>query len=175
MLLVWVCLLLLQGPVLLTLNRLMHPTPQAILTLGGRWQRETYTARFALAHPTLPIWISSGLQPDRVLPMFEGLGIEGDRLTLDYRAVDTVTNFTTLVPDLKARHIRHLYLITSDFHMARARAIATIVLGSHGIAFTPVPVISLESSESPFRIARDMIRSWFWLVTGRTGASLSGR
>lgn len=173
--LVWVCLVLFQGPILLPIIRVFYPSPQAILTLGGRWQRETYTARFALAHPTLPIWISSGLTPDKVLPMFYDLGIADNRLTLDYRAVDTVTNFTTLVADLQVRHIHHIYLITSDFHMARAEAIATIVLGSHGITFTPVPVISMEPPESGFRIARDMIRSWLWLVIGYTGSSLSGR
>lgn len=172
LLLAWGGLLLIQGPVLLLLAHLLWPQPQAILTLGGRMQRETYTARFALAHRDLPIWISSGLGPDRVRPMFQSLGIGEDRLTLDYRAVDTVTNFTTLVPTLKARHIHHLYLITSDFHMPRAKAIATIVLGSNGIAFTPIPVISLEPPESWQRIARDMVRSWLWLATRWTGANL---
>ncbi|MHC5722289.1 MAG: YdcF family protein, partial [Nostoc sp.] len=69
-----------------------------------------------------------------------------------------------------------IYLITSDYHMKRARAIAAIVLGSQGIAVTPVEVPSQgDKSETLVRILRDCGRSLLWVVTGRTGASFNPR
>ncbi|MHC5731641.1 MAG: YdcF family protein, partial [Nostoc sp.] len=60
--------------------------------------------------------------------------------------------------------------------MKRARAIAAIVLGSHGIAVTPVEVPSQgDKSETLVRILRDCGRSILWVVTGRTGASFNPR
>ena len=55
--------------------------------------------------------------------------------------------------------------------MARSRAIATLVLGSRGIAVTPISVPSTgRQPESKLRIARDCIRSLVWMLTGHTGA-----
>jgi uncharacterized SAM-binding protein YcdF (DUF218 family) len=65
-----------------------------------------------------------------------------------------------------------IYLITSDFHMARANAIAFFVLGSHGITFTSVSVTSNHSPESWLVILRDTSRALFWIITGHNGASL---
>jgi uncharacterized SAM-binding protein YcdF (DUF218 family) len=152
---------------------LQAPQPQAILTLGAWVDREYFTAKFATAHPDLEIWVSTGTPVETARPVFRGFGIPDARVHLDRRAVDTVTNFTTLVPDFKQRRIQHLYLITSDYHMPRAKAIATLILGSAGIAFTPIPVPSNEPPESLFRIFRDIGRCFLWIFTGRTGASLN--
>ncbi|MBD2129866.1 YdcF family protein [Microcoleus sp. ZQ-A2] len=167
-------LLLLLGiiPARLAIASYQAPHPQGILTLGGGRDREEFTAQFAKYYPSLEIWVSSGTSPDLARPIFRAAGIPDSRVHLDNRAVDTVTNFTSLVEDLKRRHIQHIYLITSDFHMSRAKAIATIVLGSQGIAFTPVSVPTREPVESQLHILRDVVRAFLWLVTGRTGASL---
>jgi uncharacterized SAM-binding protein YcdF (DUF218 family) len=159
-------------PIRLAIAARQAPHPQAILMLGGRPAREPFTAEFAKTHPHLRIWLSSGLGPLAAKPLFQDAGITDDRVHLDYRAVDTVTNFTTLVDDLAQHNIKHVYLITSDFHMPRSQAIATIVLGSRGIAFTPVTVPSSEAPESPIRVCRDVIRSVFWLTTGFTGSRI---
>ncbi|MEO1378225.1 MAG: YdcF family protein, partial [Cyanobacteria bacterium J06635_10] len=84
-------------------------------------------------------------------------------------------NFTSLVKKFKKRHIHHIYLITSDFHMPRSKAISTIVLGSRGIAFTPIPIPDRKYRESRLRIIRDSCRAILWIVTGHTGASLNPR
>lgn len=149
------------------------PTPEAILMLGGNTDREAFTARFALQHPDLDIWVSSGLPRAQASQIFRSAGIERDRLHLDYRAIDTVTNFSTLVDDFKNRNIQHVYLITSEFHMPRAEAIATIILGSQGIVFTPISIPSLDPPESWLRVARDAGRSVLWAFTGHTGATLN--
>lgn len=166
------CILLLISfiPVRLVLAKTCAPIPQAILTLGGDPARETFTANFAQMHPSLEIWISS---PSEKVLDFQAAGIADTRVHVDRRAVDTVTNFTSLVQEFKKRSLHHLYLITSDYHMPRTKAIATLVLGSQGIAFTPVSVPSDKPPESKLRILRDSGRALFWIFTGRTGASLN--
>ncbi|GAB4171717.1 MAG: YdcF family protein [Coleofasciculaceae cyanobacterium] len=162
-------------PVRLAIASYQAPNPQAILTLGGSPDREEFTAQFAQYYPSLDIWVSSGIAPEKARAVFRLSGIPDSRVHLDYRAVDTVTNFTSLVADFKRLHIQHVFLITSDFHMPRSQAIATIVFGSQGITFTPVSIPSQTSvePESQLHILRDVGRSLLWLVTGRTGASLN--
>ncbi|MDV3351365.1 YdcF family protein [Leptothoe sp. LEGE 181152] len=88
---------------------------------------------------------------------------------LDYQATDTVTNFTTLIAQFKQHNIRHLYVVTSDFHMPRAKVIGSIVLVQSSMTFTPVIMPTNERAESWLRIARDGGRSILWTMTGQTG------
>lgn len=166
--------LLLLGiiPLRLAIASYQVPHPQTILTLGGGREREEFTAQFAKFYPSLEVWVSSGLPPDQAHPIFRAYGIPDSRVHIDSRAVDTVTNFTSLVADFKRHHFQHVYLITSEFHMPRAKAIATIVFGSQGITFTPVTIPSDKPLESEFHVLRDVGRAFLWLVTGHTGASL---
>jgi len=79
-----------------------------------------------------------------------------------------------LAEDFTDQKLQHIYLITSDYHLARVRAIATIVLGSQGIVVTPVAVPSFGyKSESLVRVLRDCGRSILWIFSGKTGASLN--
>lgn len=151
------------------------PRPEAILVLGGDPKREVAAAQLARHYPKLNIWVSSGASPGTAKAIFSEAGVSPQQLHLDYRAVDTVTNFTTLVSDFKRRDIQHVFVVTSDFHMTRAKAIATVVLGSQGIAFTPVSVASGGSREAPIRVWRDIGRSVLWIFTGRTGSSIGER
>jgi uncharacterized SAM-binding protein YcdF (DUF218 family) len=147
--------------------------PQAVLVLGGstrHLEREKFTAKFASQHPNIPIWISGGSPPKLTQQVFAKAGVDLRRLHLNYEAVDTVTNFTTLVNDLQARGIKRVYLITSNFHMRRACVIGEIVLGSRGIEFTAVPVPSDTRSEPMEKSIRDGARAILWVATGYTGA-----
>lgn len=156
----------------LVISRYKYPIPQSILVLGGEHSREPVAAQLASQHPNLEIWVSSGLLPAQANQVFLAENVSLSRVTLDYRATDTVTNFTTLVVQLQSKNVQHLYLITSDFHMPRAKAIAFWVLGSRGIAYTPINVPSDQPPEPYYKIFRDVVRSWLWLLTGRTGSSL---
>lgn len=149
------------------------PNPQAIFVLGGGIEREHFTAKFARSHPDLEIWVSTGVPNGQALAIFREAGIAETRLHLDRRAVDTVTNFTSFAQDFHDQGIRHVYLITSDFHMPRAKAIAFWVFGSRGITVTPIEVPSKKPDEPRIKIVRDIGRSLMWLMTGRTGASLN--
>lgn len=159
----------------LAIARIQQPEPQAILTLGGGHQREVFTADFALLQPNLPIWVSTGTKEIRAREIFHSAGLENRRIYLDRRATDTVTNFTTLVQDFKQQDIKHIYLITSDFHLPRAKAIAFVVLGSQGITYTAVPLTTNRKPEPKVKIVRDLARSVFWIFTKHTGSSLNRR
>lgn len=146
--------------------------PQAILVLGGstsKLEREKFTANFAREHPHLPILISGGSPPRVTKQVFAKAGVDIKRLRLDYRANNTVENFTTLVDDLKKRGIKSVYLVTSDYHMRRAKIIGEIVLGSRGIDFKPITVPSETSPEPIEKSIRDGVRAIVWVATGYTG------
>jgi uncharacterized SAM-binding protein YcdF (DUF218 family) len=149
--------------------------PEAVLVLGGAAERERFAAEFAKQHPDLPVWVSSGSNPEYAEWVFTEAGIDPNRIHLDYQAVDTVTNFTTLADYFKTRKIRSVYLITSDYHMPRAQVIGEIVLGSRGIDFQPIAVPSERSPEPISKVVRDAARAALWVVTGETGSNLAAR
>ncbi|WP_107806433.1 YdcF family protein [Nodularia spumigena] len=148
------------------------PVPQAIFVLGGDSARMKFAAQFWQSHQNLDIWVSDfsgNLETNRRI--FRQYGVSDEKLHLDGRATDTVTNFTTLVEEFADRDLQNIYLITSDYHMRRSRVIASVVLGSQGIVVTPLAVPSSgEESESLLRVLRDAGRSLLWIVTDRTGA-----
>lgn len=169
--------LLLLTPIVLWMGvrsaRLYFEQPDAILVLGGAEEREIFSAKFAKQHPNLPVWISSGAPRDYAERVFTKTGVSLQRLHLDYEAVDTVTNFTSIVDRLRQQNVRSVYLITSDYHMRRAQIIGEIVLGSRGINIRPVAIPSNHSEESLSKAVRDGGRALLWVATGRTGASLA--
>jgi len=117
------------------------PVPQAIFVLGSDPQRMEFAAQFWQSHKNLDIWVSdfdSNLNHNRFI--FQKFGVPDQRLRLDGTATDTVTNFTTLAEDFVKNKIQHIYLITSDYHMRRATAIAFILLSGQGIIVTPIAV-----------------------------------
>lgn len=144
------------------------PSPQAILVLGGSPAREKFAAVFASQHPKLPIFVSSGSPAEYTHYVFDQAGISRQRLHLDYKAVDTVTNFTTMLPELEAHQVKDVYLITSDFHMPRACLIGQIIFGSRGIRVHPVSIPSTQPAEPTTKYLRDGFRSVWWAVTGNS-------
>ncbi len=160
-------------PLQLHIARQQAPQPEAVLVLGGGVPREKIGAHLAQQNPDLQVWVSTGEAPKVSHDIFRSAGVADDRVHLDYQAKDTVTNFTSLVREFRRQEIRHLYVVTSDFHMPRAKVIGTIVLGSNGIIFTPIEVPTSVPGESWLRIIRDGGRSLLWLATGRTGSSLN--
>ncbi|MFP4134593.1 MAG: YdcF family protein [Halothece sp.] len=145
--------------------------PEMVLVLGGAEERERYAAKLAKKQPEVKVLVSSGSPKWYAQKIFQKEGIKRDRVRLDYRAQDTVTNFTTLVEDLKSQGVDSVYLVTSENHMTRARVIGEIVFGSRGITLKPVAVPTEFPPESWQKSVRDGARSLLWLATGRTGAS----
>lgn len=148
-------------------------TPSVALVLGGAPERERFAAQFAKTHPSVEIWVSSGSNPEYAKWVFDEADIPSEQWHLDYKAVDTVTNFTTLIDQLDTKNIDEVYLLTSDYHMRRASIVAQIVLGSRGIAFKPIEIPTDHTPQRPETVVRDIrdgARSLLWVATGKTGS-----
>lgn len=146
--------------------------PEVILVLGGEPAREKFALEFARSHPETEIWVSSGSPEEYTRMLFDRAGISRSRLHIDRRALDTVTNFTTLVDEFQRQGITSVYLVTSDDHMQRSQVVGEIVFGSRGIIIKPLPLSSGREPEPVVKSVRDGARAVIWLVTGMTGASL---
>jgi uncharacterized SAM-binding protein YcdF (DUF218 family) len=146
--------------------------PDAIFVLGGETEREKFAARLAAKHPKLPIWVSGGAPIGYAKKVFVKENVDLNRLHIDHHAVDTVTNFTTMVETLKQAGVKSVYLVTSDDHMARSRLVGEIIFGTHGIAVKPVSFVSNRPDESWQKVLRDGGRAVLWIFTGKTGARL---
>jgi len=137
---------------------------QAIFVLGGSTQREKFAAEFK----SVPRFTFGFLEvPQRLRRT--GIcqsWIDRSRLKLDYQAVDTVTNFTTLVDEFQARGIKKIYLILLTTTCA-VPVLLEIVLGSRGIEL-PVSVPTERSPEPIEKVIRDGARAVLWVATEHT-------
>ena len=90
-------------------------------------------------------------------------------MQLDYRATDTLSNFTSVVDELKRAKVRHVLLVTSSDHMNRALLVGRLVAGSRGITLTPVsvPCGELCHPEGRRKVWGDGLRAGLWVLTGR--------
>lgn len=158
----------------IAISKILVPQPQAILILGGEPRRTQFATKIWYSHPKLDIWVSDFPKYRKFhKDILRRAAIPKNKIYYS-NATDTVTNFTGMVNQLTNRHINHLYLITSDFHLPRARAIATIVFGSRGIIITPIAhPFPQHPPESRWRTVRDCFRSIIWLISGRTGATFN--
>lgn len=145
------------------------PPPQMILVLGGDADREAAAARLARVDG-LPVVVTGGTNPEYAHWLFQQKeGLPSRQVQLDYRARDTVSNFTSLVDDLRKSRIRHALLVTSTDHMERALLVGRIVAGSRGIHLTPVPVPCGELCvvEGRRRLWGDGARAALWVISGQ--------
>jgi uncharacterized SAM-binding protein YcdF (DUF218 family) len=146
---------------------------QGIVVLDGQFERIKALPKILEVYPKIPIFISAGLRyMQRNLEFLKNSGVDLKRVVYDCKATDTVTNFTTLLDELEKTKISKVYLVTSAYHMPRAKAISFIVLGSRGIVVEPIPLFDTKKSENPLKVIRDIVRAIIWLFTGYTGADL---
>ena len=144
------------------------PAPQLILVLGGDVERERVAGELA-KRDGLPVLVSGGSNPEYASWQFGRQGLDAGRVQLDYRATDTLSNFTSVVDELKGAKVRHVLLVTSRDHMARALLVGRIVAGSRGIALTPVevPCGNRCTPEGGRKVWSDGARAALWVLTGR--------
>jgi len=179
--------------------------PEALLLLGGEIEREEYGAELMRTkyrdYDDMHLWVSSGHITQPQHPIYHL--INHHRLHIDKRAIDTITNYTSLVNDFlqykfvssnssnstpsssslsetprSLTGIRHAYIITSHYHLRRAMAVGWIIFGmGAGIALTPLPAPTIADntphSESFFRLLRDCIRAMLWVMIGIDGQFVS--
>ena len=144
------------------------PPPQMILVLGGDVERERVAADLA-RRDGLPVLVSGGSNPEYAHWLFGRQGLDAGRVQLDYRATDTLSNFTSVVDELKRAQVRHVLLVTSSDHMDRALLVGRVVAGSRGISLTPVPVPCGQRClpEGRSKVWGDGARAALWVLTGR--------
>lgn len=142
--------------------------PQLVLVLGGDVDRERMGAKLA-GELDLPLLISGGSNREYATWLVQEEGLEPQRVQLDYRAQDTLGNFTSLVDELQQRDVRHVLLVTSADHLSRSMAVGQVVAGSRGIHLTGVPVACKPSCREEGWVKRwgDWLRAVAWVITGR--------
>lgn len=173
LLMIIVCFLSFIIPLRLVMARYQQPEPQRILVLGGNKKRFEFAAQFSHSHPDLDILVSASYSKfEQNRTTFQEEGVSAQKIHYDFCPTDTVTNFTCSIDYFKKNNVKHIYLITSDYHMRRSRAIGSLILGSRGIVMTPISVPhKIQRQESNIKIIRDIIRSFVWILTGRSGSS----
>ena len=147
---------------------LTNHQPQRILVLGGDADRERMGLHLA-RRMNLPLVVSGGTNPEYAQYLVLDAGVAQDRVRLDYRAKDTLGNFTSLVDELQRDGVHHLLLVTSEDHLPRAMAVGGIVAGSRGIRLTGVPVSCHPKcrDESLGKRVGVGLRAAVWVMTGR--------
>ena len=146
--------------------------PQVILVLGGDIDREVAGIKIA-KELNIPLIVSGGSNSQFSDWLIKEEGISEDLVKRDYRAKDTLTNFTSIIDDLNEEDITHILLITSKYHIARAKVVGGMIASSRGIRLTSlsIPCKSFcsvkEQKESVKKKYVDFLRSIIWVVTGK--------
>ena len=142
--------------------------PERILVLGGDVDRERAGLQLA-RQLRLPLVVSGGSNPEYAQWLMEKEGLSAGQVVLDYRAADTLENFTSLVDDLQGDGVEHVLLVTSEDHLPRALTVGSVVAGSRGIRLTGVPVACRSTcpQEGAGKQWSDGLRALAWVLTGQ--------
>lgn len=137
----------------------------AFFVLGGSIKREMYVAELAQKYPQTPILISSGSKDPCILLIFQRQTAPMDNVWLEKCADSTFDNFYYSIPILRQWGVRKVKLITSTTHLPRAKLMAQILLGSHGMWVSP-DIIQEQgipgNREYWWKTALDVTRSILW-------------
>ena len=149
---------------------------ECVLILGGSRARELAAARSAASSARAIILSSGALTQDELCSTVRDAGGHA-QCRIDRVALDTVTNFTSMIAAFVAANVTTVTVATDADHRRRALAIGRIVLGSRGIRVRPLIVnptpCSPASGESTFRVIRDVLRAVLWALTGMDGTSIA--
>ncbi len=143
-------------------------SPQLILVLGGDVDREHIGVSLA-SKLNLPLIVSGGSNPEHAEWLIKKSALDSWQVKFDYRAKDTLGNFTSIVDELLSKNINHIIVITSTDHLPRALIVGKIIAGSRGINLTSIPVSCANrcKKESLEKIFIDLIRAVIWVTTGK--------
>jgi uncharacterized SAM-binding protein YcdF (DUF218 family) len=165
-----VVLILLMSSWLLLLDRPMLKEAasrpiDSILVLGGSIRREIYVAEIAKEFPQMPILISSGSAEPCLWLIFQQSQAPIDQVWLQNCATSTFKNYYFALPLLKQWDVHHVKIITSATHLPRAKWLAQIIFGTHGIwtEIDLVPEAGIPGNrETWLKTSLDVIRSFIW-------------
>jgi uncharacterized SAM-binding protein YcdF (DUF218 family) len=139
----------------------------AFFVLGVGIEREIYVAQLAKQHPETLILISQGSEDPCILLVFQREKAPIRQVWLEKCAYSTFYNFYFNIPLLKQGGVRKVMLITSNTHLPRAKWMAQILLGAHGI-WVESDIVQEQgipgNRESALKTGLDITRSLGWAV-----------
>ncbi len=139
----------------------------AFFVLGGSIRREIYVAHKVTQYPQTPILISHGSPDPCIWMIFQREAADLQNVWLEKCANSTFENFYYGIPILRRWGVHKVMLITSPSHLPRAKWMAQIILGAHGIWVEPDIVEELGipgNRESRLKTGLDLTRSLFWAM-----------
>lgn len=151
----------------LTLRSAASGPLDAFFVLGGSIRREIYVAQLAKQYPQTRILISQGSPDPCIWLIFQREKAPIQQVLLEKCADSTFANFYYSIPILRQWGVRKLKLITSPTHLPRAKWLAQIVLGAHGIWVEPDIVQEQGipgNRESFLKTGLDLTRSLVWAM-----------
>jgi uncharacterized SAM-binding protein YcdF (DUF218 family) len=138
--------------------------------LGGSIRREIYVSQLAKQFPNTRILISTGSDDPCIFKLFERVNAPVEQVWLEKCADSTFGNFFFSLPLLKQWQIHHVKLITSESHLPRAKWMAQILLGAHGM-WVEVDVVEETgipgNQESGLKTILDLMRAVIWAVASQ--------
>ncbi len=137
----------------------------AFFVLGGSIRREIFVAQLIKQHPQIKTLISRGSPDPCIWLIFQREVAPLANVWLEKCADSTFSNFYYGIPILRRWHVHKVMLITSGTHLTRAKWLAQIMLGAHGIWVETETVQEQGipgNRESWAKTALDVIRSLFW-------------
>lgn len=140
-----------------------------LIVLGGDRDREIAAAQKVakLQRCRLLILSSGAASEDDMQQAVRASGRHDVLVVVDRRAIDTVSNCTSLAPDLAGAGSVAVALSTARAHCRRAAAVGSLVFGAFGIRVRTMPVDTGERlHETLFRCIRDVLRAACWVTTG---------
>ncbi|NEQ36692.1 MAG: YdcF family protein [Okeania sp. SIO3I5] len=152
------------------LNSAAKTPVDAYLVLGGSIKREMYIAQVAKQYPQTPILISGGSENPCIVGLFQRVNAPVEQVWLENCAQSTFGNFFFAMPILEKWGARHIKLVTSASHLPRAKWLAQIILGSHGIWVETDIVKEIGvpgNQESRLKTGLDVIRSLIWALASQ--------
>lgn len=139
----------------------------AFFVLGGGIGREIYVAQLAKHYPETPILISQGSEDPCILLVFQQEQAPIRKVLLEKCAYSTLDNFYFNIPLLQKWGVHKVMLITSTSQVPRAKWMAQILLGAHGIWVEPDIIKDPGNPghpESALKTGLDITRSLVWAV-----------
>jgi uncharacterized SAM-binding protein YcdF (DUF218 family) len=142
----------------------------AFFVLGGSIRREIYVAQQAKQYPQTPILISHGSPDPCIWLLFQAELAELQNVWLEKCANSTFENFYYGIPILRRWGVHKVMLITSQSHLPRAKWMAQILLGAHGI-WVETEIVQESgvpgNRESWPKTGLDVTRSLFWAIVSQ--------
>lgn len=139
-----------------------------IICLGGNYQRNITAAALASSRLDSIVIVSSEGTPEAVADIYRQAGVPLSKVFFDFRAWDTLTNFTLTLPWVLDHQCSELLVVTDKFHMRRSMTIANIVYALRNVPITAHPHPSDQQDESNKLVNWDLLRSIIWRTTGKT-------